>query len=65
MFASFFDFALAVYCMYVCTYNGMCNVYVLFTYIGPGRIEIVGVKVFIEEERSLMKVTLMKVTLLL
>ena len=67
MFASIFDFDLyvAVYFMYVCTYNGMYNVYVLFTYIGPGRVEIVGVKVFIEEERSQIKVTLRKVRLLL
>ena len=76
MFTSFFDLALAVYCMYiyVCmyvicvhkyAYNSMYNVYVLFTYVGPGRVEIVNVKVFVEEERSQMKVTLRKVRLLL
>ena len=64
MFASFFSFALAVYCMYICTYNSMYNVYVHFTYIGPGRAEIVDVKVFVDEERSQMKVTLRKVRLL-
>ena len=37
--------------------------YVLFTYVGPGRVEIVDVNV--EEERSQMKVTLRKVRLLL
>ena len=38
--------------------------YVLFTYIGPGRVEIVDVNVSVEEERSQMKVTLRKVRLL-
>ena len=65
MCASFLDFALAVYCMYIHTYNSMYNVYVLFTYIGPGRVEIVNVNVSVEEERSQMKVTLRKVRLLL
>ena len=75
MFAPFLDFALAVYCMYIHTYNSMYlsptmynsmyNVYVLFTYIGPGRVEIVAVNVSVEEERSQMKVTLRKVRLLL
>ena len=48
----------------------MYNVYVLltytlYTYVGPGRVEIVNVNVFVEEERSQMKVTLRKVRLLL
>ena len=65
LFAAFFDFALAVYCMYIHSYvyNSMYNVYVLFTYVGPGRVEIVDVKVSVEEERSRMKVTLRKVRL--
>ena len=41
----------------------MYIVYVLLTYVGPGRVEIVNVSV--EEERSQMKVTLRKVRLLL
>ena len=36
-----------------------------FTYVGPGHVEIVDMNVFIEEERSQMKVTLRKVRLLL
>ena len=43
----------------------MYNVYILLTYIGPGRVEIVDVNVSVEEERSQMKVTLRKVRLLL
>ena len=43
----------------------MYNVYVRLTYVGPGRVEIVDVKVFVEEDRSQMKVTLRKVRLLL
>ena len=46
-------------------YNSMYNIYVLFTYVDPGHVEIVDVKVFIEEERSQMKMTLRKVRLLL
>ena len=75
MFASFFDFTLAVFCMYmhitVCTmykyFSPTCTMYmyVLLTYVGPGCVEIVDVKVFVEEERSRMKVTLRKVRLLL
>ena len=67
MCASFFDFALAVYILhvYMYVYNSMYNVYILFTYVGPGSVEIVDVKVFVEEERSQMKVTLRKVRLLL
>ena len=43
----------------------MYNVYVLLTYVGPGRVEIVDVNVSVEEERSQMKVALRKVRLLL
>ena len=67
VFASFLEFALTVFCMYV----SMVHVYhvpftyFLPTYVGPGRVEIVVVKVFVEEERSQMKVALRKVRLLL
>ena len=54
-----------VICVHKYAYNSMYNVYVLFTYVGPGHVEIVNVKVFVEEERSQMKVTLRKVRLLL
>ena len=59
MFPSFLEFALAVICMYVYMYT-IC---ILFT--GPGHVEIVDVNVFLEEERSQMKVALRKVRLLL
>ena len=63
MFASFFDFALAVYCIYTHVYQHVqCIMY--FSLTGPGRVEIVNVTVTIEEERSQMKVTLRKVRLL-
>ena len=80
MFASFLEFALTVFCMYVSmvhvyhvpfTYLSLMYVYhvpftyFLPTYVGPGRVEIVVVKVFVEEERSQMKVALRKVRLLL
>ena len=68
MFASFLEFALAVFCMHVCYMYTMYHLhnfrlYILFTYIGPGHVKIVDVNVFVEEERSQMKVTLRKVRL--
>ena len=65
MFASFLEFALTVFCMYMYMYTMYHTIHILFTYVGPGHVEIVDVKVFIEEERSQMKVTLRKVRLLL
>ena len=62
MFASFLEFALAVFCMYVYMYH---TIHILIAYVGSGHVEIVDVKVFIDEERSQMKVTLRKVRLLL